>query len=403
MLRRCRTGRKARIAIHATAIVFLSLLAGCSLNDNFSAYRSVNLISSQNFSVSGSWTLDDTTGTYMGLSAVPAASAGSLTGLPTADQNSIYRLEIKNLMPDGDFSPDSAGTTPANWSAQGTNSSSATVSVTNAGINGNSLAISIGNSTDCRVSYALSAATALVAGPIVTNATYRLQYDFEVTGSSTLPSSYDNGTTASIFWPTRTSGSGVQYFPLTTSSTPEISGISAPSYLSFGNLPGAAGETPSILLDNIRIVRTDIPLELRLNVPYHDSTGARPDLISGDYQFTIYVKMDPTNTLTGTSPQANRFPATAVSIGVNHAENGTISNNGAPSVHYSTGTDAVNNWNTWTPITCDAGVIQISPPAHPSDSVLQLYVSPTDLVNVLNGPTAGSILVAGPQLQMVNP
>ena len=400
MIRRRRQGYSARIAITAAALVVLALFAGCSLNDNFSAYRSVNLISSQGFSVSGSWTPDDTTGTYMGFAAVPATSAGSLTGLPAADQSSIYRLEIKNLMPDGDFSIDANGSTPTDWSSTGTS----TATVTTSGINGNSLLITVGSTSSSWSSYTLSAVNSLADGAIAANGTYRLQYDFQLSQSAILPSSYDNGSTPYIFWSTRTFGTGVQNFPLTSSSSPEISGQAGSSYLTFGNLPGApTTATPTVLLDNIRIVRSDKPLELRLNVPYRDPTGSRPDLISGDYRFTIYVKSDPTNTLTGTSPQANRFPATAVSLGVNSVINGAAVNNGAPSVHYSTGSDAINNWNSWTPITCDAGVIQISPPANPASTVLQLSISPTDLVSILNGPTAGSILIAGPQLQIVTP
>lgn len=113
--------RAATIGCTVTAVVLL--LSGCQINSifgipfgadqGFARYAGVNLISSNGFD-SGSWAVDQGA-TYMSFQSVAASLTGDNSQLPSGTSNAIYRLEIKNLVPDGDFESDTVGAAPATW------------------------------------------------------------------------------------------------------------------------------------------------------------------------------------------------------------------------------------------------------------------------------------------------
>ena len=92
-------------------------------------YEGVNLIANKGFD-SPDWNPDQGA-TYMTFEEVTGVSLpAGVTGA------AVYRLEIKNLVDDGEFEVGAIGTTPAGWSATG----SATFEVSNVAVqSGNSL------------------------------------------------------------------------------------------------------------------------------------------------------------------------------------------------------------------------------------------------------------------------
>ena len=108
------TRARASIAISAIALL---ILAGCKNNaDLFEDFRGVNLIAGVDFSNAG-WVAEQGA-TYMDFS--PA-------GVNFTDGSPAYRLEIKNLFPNGDFDATNIGASPAGWSEMGTGAPAVTV------------------------------------------------------------------------------------------------------------------------------------------------------------------------------------------------------------------------------------------------------------------------------------
>ncbi len=392
-LHRRRTPRFVCIIILAP-LATLALVTSCNFPDIFGAYNQRSLLAGNGLDA---WKTDQTS-PYMTYQQVSPTAAGGTAGLPSGYSGAIYRLEVNNLMPDGDFE---AATLPTGWFDADTNQHHYLITSSSGApraIDGQSIEMDTeqGKSVYFNLSY--------LADGAVANAVYAPHFEFTL-GDTNSPLTYQFTNAADVTGndqPYQWDISGGNTTPGTVLSAPLastqdlsfVAGDRSPPLLAFGKWNGLQ----KISLDNLRIVRTDIPLRLRFDVPYHDSTGTRPDLLNGHYRFSVYVRVDPTNTIDGTAAHVeNRFPADAVSIGINLIAGSTASTNGALAVFHPTDSGA-SNWANWTLLQTDAYSVQFSTPSDPATDILELYISPMD---VSAGPVtrdARSVLIADPEL-----
>jgi hypothetical protein len=142
-------------------------------------------------------------------------------------------------------------------------------------------------------------------------------------------------------------------------------------------------------MDNLRMLRTDIENRIVLEVPW-SAGGTRPDLVSGFYRFSLYIKNIPPAEL-----PANEFQSKSVTLGILNTPGGlnSIYNQ---AVHQSN--DAGVNWDEWTQISVDSFLQVDRLATDPTDPVIFLCITPT---NVQSAPfkDVGSILIAAPGLR----
>ena len=348
----------------------LFLLFSCNTSDLFEEYRGVNLISSYAFDSAG-WTKDRSESYYMNFESVTAAEAGTTSGLP--DGAAIYRLEIPNLMPDGDFETTTAGSLPAGWSdTGGTNQVAAT------GIYGQSLAYDIDNTQ--RLNFTLST----VADSFSANGYYLIRF---LLNQPAAVFDYHDGTSSSFLAkPWKLAGlSGVTAFP-TTEDDPEILAQTGGTF-SINDIAQTESIVQSGKLDNFRVVRTDISNTVSLNVPYQETD--RLDLLPGTYRFSVYIKQEPASNISPTVK--NRFPATGITLQIEGTPD-YISNGYAYAVHYPT--DEGVDWSSWTQISVD--IHGLNPSSQP-DVGIDVSITPNDI----NDKDVGSILIASPSLEFL--
>ena len=100
------------------------LLASCEpLGGYFDDYYDaagdpINLIENRGFGITD-W-VPDQSAPFMAFAVVGTAEGIDTTGLPAGFSGDICRLEILNLLPNGDFEATPLGTAPAGWVSSGT-------------------------------------------------------------------------------------------------------------------------------------------------------------------------------------------------------------------------------------------------------------------------------------------
>ena len=139
-------------------------------------------------------------------------------------------------------------------------------------------------------------------------------------------------------------------------------------------------------MDNLRMVRTDIDNKIILPVPYR--AEGRPDLESGTYKFSVYIKHVETLPL-------NEFHAQSVSLGMAATDGGLhlVENH---AIYHSD--DPGADWSNWTEITVESFLQIDTPPEDPEDPAVYLTITPTN-IQLAQTKDVGSILVASPQLR----
>ena len=142
-------------------------------------------------------------------------------------------------------------------------------------------------------------------------------------------------------------------------------------------------------MDNLRMLRTNIENRIVLEVPW--SAGAsRPDLVSGYYRFSLYIKNIPPSEL-----PANEFHSESVTLGISTSFGGlNIVYNQA--VYQSNDTGV--NWDEWTPVSVESFLQIDEPTTDPTDTVIFLCITPTNK-QIATFTDVGSILIAAPSLQ----
>lgn len=380
------TVKTARFGI---PLVFLLALLSCAREDPFPEYRGVNLVASHGF---GADWIADQTQPYM---VFEEASADAGSASPSG--GAVYRLEIRNLMPNGDFESTTAGQQPAGWTATDAGVTYYVSENKDAefAIEGKSLYLTIPKG-DWRLNFDLRNASTGLSDGFKEGAMYLWRFLFRSEKEKLIAEINNNADTAGILITWNQSRVGteadIQTFPASNISYPEVSvsqGLQS-YYFCIGTLSyEQTAQTAGI--DNIRITRTDLSYMIRLGLLY--SEAGRLPLLSGTYRFSMYIKADPIVT----PAYPNRFPAQAVSLGINSSTSGTL----YPAVYKPT--DSGADWTNWTLVSGDFQ-LQIDPPASGTENepVIELFLSPSNYVNGFWGKDIGSILIADPYLEFVS-
>jgi hypothetical protein len=416
-----------KIRVHIFILLILLTLAGCGDPiDVFSDYRGVNLLDSQGLD---QWALHDSVTAEIPLMVftdVTTSLAASGSSLPEDGPNDFYRLEVKNMLPNGDFEGDIS----EQWTEK--NPGPNLVFETTPNSKANSFWWLSGDvlrhdSDAASESYAyVDLENELIRYPTETES-----WDVTVHFSALLPSdkySYSFGiyktpglgyiSEATVSAQAGTDLTIYRLFPAIDPVEQEISGNTENTF-SIGGVENryfSLQQSESNLdlhFDNLRIARVqdaNFSYSLETGLTREDSTR-RPSLPlqSGTYEFSIYVKPDPVVT---PDPQGlNRFPARFVTIsiiGQNKVASRTYDLwSGNPKDGFTQPTDWVqlrltteNLIGSLYGVSGDTELIrlQIIPTAM-GDSVYNL--DGTEYENAYPNEDAGSILIAQPRLEFL--
>jgi hypothetical protein len=401
--------------VRNTAFFFLlslsALVASCSLNtDYFSDYNGVNLISNWDFpsltTTTPNWALtSDTVTTDSTYNPTPTdymnwTDLGAGTGANGTSH--AYRLEIKNLIPSGDFEGLTVGSSlsaqlPTFWSKTSASTGTDSVVTSAPDINGVSHSLD-GNAVDWNgttQSDALTLNLKTALGSLWRVGDYQVQMDF-IDLLNSLPIEFDYLDNTSppvqkwIYPPPGSTGLGnTSRHSLSTVTTVSPILITSANLgdtqtLVFETLPSLSSQ--NVLFDNLRLVRSDLPLTVQTSLPSLYSTVKQ--LIPGTYTFSIWVKDDPT------AGSANRFHASGLTITITAA---TQSGNPGFIQEFVPQTTP---WTSWTPLTFNLGTVDFvdTDSEHSGTPALTLTLSPTNGKTGYASVDAGSLLVCQPSL-----
>ena len=371
--------------------VLMPLISCSDSPADLSEYRGVNYITASNLA-SGSWTSDDPVQGafhYMGFNTDSAGAAdvpvvGVFTGLPNnADSGDISRIEIFNLVPNGDFE----AVPGAEWDTVGT----ASFAQENADNNrvhddagNNSLYFDIAAETDV-IRYNLAS----LEDSFQANQNYIIRLLFtRSTTNDTAVFEYNDGANPPVsapytYWnPIVQTGwnadnSVYTSFPDDESLNTNIT-ANAGARFCINSFATVVNKIQEGYIDDFRIVRSDQNYYIRLTVPY--SEAGRPDLYSGTYRFSLYIKGEADADV---SPAAqNRFRSSKISLGINNDITGFSAS-------------SYNN-ATWTKLSVDK-FIQIE-----NGDSIELKIAPADFTNLPNSLDTGSVLIASPLLYYIS-
>jgi len=361
-------------------LISTTVIASCINPDYFTVYSGKNLVAHKLLS---DWSTNQST-VYMNYAPVSAAVAGT-TGLPDSSAL-IYRLENKNLMPNGDFEATAIDAVPAGWTAP----MGGTHQVKNTVHHLSGKALLFNQAATEYLSFNLNSLsdTALI------NCSYVFRFRLEGNSSQAFDFEIED---------TSTSGNIIKYYPNITAIG---QGYSVPD--DFNEVPLTdflihSGDsevfrinfktsgTPQIgYIDDLRIIKSDQAQHLIAELPYADP--GRVDslqLISGTYRFSIYVKADPETASTN-----NSFNSNAVTLKIEAID---PDGSGGSSKYQSFSAADNSSFSDWTKIYIDTP-LQINIPADTSSTVIRLSVSPCDTSGGSMSIDAGSILISNPQL-----
>ncbi len=311
-----------RNIVAATAIAIVLVLVGCPNPVDWSDFRGVNLIEGRQFgAVDGSDESVWDAGTQEFVRFEPAEAAAT-PPLPAemASDASVYRLELLNLIPNGDFEDaavaDGADGALTHW--QETGNSGAEI-ITAADFNasleagGVDLAAFHGErllSLNFEDRFARFYIDLSDTGAFEANAQFAVFIDFR-TGGANFPLSlnHTNGTTdeqnqlqinrgepADAVTSYRFPGLEGEDRAALARNTLTVGDIDA-SELSFGGSTAVTEQRIQLLADNIRLVRSDLEHGLTLVVPQGNDPlqPDRPNLVSGGtYTFSVWIGRDET-------------------------------------------------------------------------------------------------------------
>jgi hypothetical protein len=358
-------------------ILFISIISlfGCNLEPSFQDIVNKNLIPEGTFD---QWFHTDTATIGSANETYLLYEQESVNGGFSGSE--AYRLELKNLMPNGDFETGALG---AGWSGTGTIPGvSNSGSVEDVPIDGNSLHYDFNSGS--YVSFDLGT----ISDGALNNTKYRLHFDFRV--ETGILFDYNDGTNSyftdpNLYWIENYTSWGTREFPTVNKNsiitTPSIGGI----FFSIGT-PDPAVSSPSQngYLDNLSIVKADgtygiaYTLEGSIN-----SEGI--ELIPGTYRFSVYVKQELDADVTPAT--LNRFRAEYVELSIS----GPLSN---------LNTDenralfpSSSEWSDWTKISVDSDSLRPAEGSSPITMTIFAYNH--------NNRYSGSILVSAPILEYI--
>ncbi|TVR59779.1 MAG: hypothetical protein EA426_06950 [Spirochaetaceae bacterium] len=382
--------RIARVPAVLLTVISVLLLATCDLlvPVDWSDYVDVNLIATTPLAVATppTWRAD-WDAPYILFESVPQAEIDAHAleaGLPD-DAGPIHRLEILNLMPNGTFD---AGTAP--WYAVGP---AGIITHDPAGF----MDIDF-DERENRVEFAISdLLDAALANEAETRPVYlfrtmmnsvtaaiRLEYyDGEtVNGDEVAPDGWRFDTPLAGDW---------ELFP----DAFDPVDLSVPATV-FAARTGAGvfsigtrGDDPPVqtmAIDDFRVIRSDLPLGLRLAVPYIEPD--RPELPrGGTYTFRVWARIDPT---AGT---ANRIGARSLSATITTRVGERSFPIGASSWEVNEITD------DWVEYVATFTGISFTRPVDTTEAPIEIVITPTNAGAELQDLDAGSLLISSPSLE----
>ena len=340
-------------------LIILPLLVSCPIEDPFAALEGVNLLSTDEQAFTG-WAVD-----YSSEVSFDYLTFNSSTAAGPATGDTVKRIELVNLVPNGDFE----AAVSSEWDSDGT------VVTYNAA--SNYLSYSFTNNE--RVYYNMNDAGKGLLDGLVDGAGYIIHFDVSSINPGT--SYFEFSSPVQTWKISIEKADTVYYFPADFYGDVgySFSASGSTQIFSIGNTTDGGAMTGYI--DNLRISRTDIDSFLSISVPV--SSDGREDLLSGIYRFTVYVKNDPDVTPT----TANRMPAEYLTLSIESPDDASVSNISFQSFG--------EDWSDWTACSV-TGQIQID---DGSESALVLQISPTDTVSSLYKRTLGSLLISSPILE----
>ncbi len=343
-------------------LLILPLLVSCPIEDPFASLEGTNLLSDNEQAFTG-WAVEyGKTVSYDYMTFNDSTEAG-----PDSD-STVKRLEIVNLVPNGDFENALSATA---WVDVG--GGSGTISADG------HLNYNLPNTVD-RVDFKLTDSSDGLSDGLPANSTYLIHFNllsatatsiFEYQNDSPQPWTCSVSDTTKVYlFP--------DYFIDSFDSTFQPGGT---NIFSIGTT--STGDVSSGYIDNLRINRTDITPNLGISVPV-ESDG-RDNLLSGTYRFTVYVKNDPAVT----PVTANRMAADFVSISI-------LSPDEASVMYSNTGVfESSSAWDDWTACSVTA-FIQIDDAA---TYAFRLLISPSNNSGAYYKRDVGSILLAAPVIE----
>ncbi len=378
--------------------LFASIISACEpFGGYFDEYTGVNLIENRGFDYEiddpqAGWLLDHG-GPYTIFEQV-SDQVATMVDVPegVASDTPIYRLEIKNLVPNGDFedegfsAPIAGGSTENGWTLTGSGTTS--INTTDPISGDQSMDIELTANTGV-LSYDLGDTSDGLTDGLIDGALYAVRFEFYPTeelpyGFYFVQSSVVQGQIEHNWESQVPDAEVVMRFPYDFDFTSTVAAYDGTNEFR------VTKKVQSLTVDNVRVVRTDIDQSLQIDLPYVDPDRRNQlALESGTYTFSVYVRRDPTVGDVSVAENRNRFDANAVTIGIS-SDRHTHRKKILPS-------DSEGGWGDWTRIEYSE-FLQTPLEAEDDDIVIELSISPTDEIST-GQKDAGSILIAAPSLE----
>lgn len=361
-------------------------LAGCDLGDPLGEYRGVDILESRGLTIRDAGPgylpgpLPDGFD-YIRLERLSAAEYGT----PPPVDADVYRLELVNLLPDGDFEEGAVGALPPRWEKTADGTVEVSDEATSDFGTGNQLSFDVSANQE----WGRIDLNAHLRDGLVGTGVYHIRLDLlrrttdaqiilDFGSDESEAQSYLRLHGAEWVFPTDGSAPQVEAFPRRDDSNFDRPGVfyanaAGTGFLYVGS-PYASGPSAGYI-DNVRIGRTDVMPHWAVVLPTAAEAGL--DLVPGTYRFRVYVKSEITDEVSPASP--NRFRSGALSVGANN--------------DFAGFSVEAHEWTTteWVEIVHE---FQLKATDLEAGLVLQLTPSALDM------PSVGSVLIAAPILEL---
>ena len=373
------------------------MLAGCPQGPGpFDNYVGVNLIEDQGVfgfqAIPSKWVLD-AAAVYRNFESYSAVDVP--TGAPTGAE--AWRLEIKNLVLNGDFEATVPPAAPVGWASVG-GATLETVSGTSESLDGVTMRLYCADGSQM---VDLDVRAAAADGFNQYN-TYFARFDYR-TNKDGIVFEYNNmpvlpppeGTwTWKADGDTEKTFTGRYTFPPTDIVPTVTVNAAAQQHYLFNSLLSSVSRKIEGYVDNFRLIRTNQSYFVRM--PIADGEAALP-LVAGAYRFSAWVKRDPDVT----PAELNRFLSSAVELSIKRiyetvdGETSTITAVKA----FHDGVEVDLSDGQWHQVWADLPSQEWQ--TEGATVSMEVGISPTDETLGAGSLDCGSILIAAPGLEML--